>query len=117
MTLTGFLLLVVHIAFLTFYDYDFYASSSLHPDYPPVPGWVWIFSFFCLFVGELPLGATHTSLTFHCFEFGWQTLNVLDLSLFFHALLSSFTFALLVDLIACTPTPSNLEKVDPLHLT
>lgn len=42
LTFSGFMLTIVNVLLLSYYDYAFYASSDLHPDVPPVPPWVWI---------------------------------------------------------------------------
>ena len=36
------MLLVVNFAIMIYYDLDFYASSRDHPEFPPVPSWVWL---------------------------------------------------------------------------
>ncbi|XP_039256885.2 ethanolaminephosphotransferase 1-like [Styela clava] len=41
MTFSGFLLLVLQTAVLTFYDPYWYASASEFTEYPPIPAWVW----------------------------------------------------------------------------
>uniref|UniRef100_A0A0B7B1W3 Selenoprotein I n=1 Tax=Arion vulgaris TaxID=1028688 RepID=A0A0B7B1W3_9EUPU len=42
LTLSGFLLLLVNFAVMTYYDPHFYAASRDHPEYPPIPNWVWL---------------------------------------------------------------------------
>ena len=42
LTFSGFMLLVVNFAIMIYYDLDFYASSRDHPEFPPVPSWVWL---------------------------------------------------------------------------
>ncbi|GAB6029946.1 hypothetical protein CHUAL_005641 [Chamberlinius hualienensis] len=42
LTFTGFLFTIFNFVILSYYDYDFYASNSLHPEYPPIPSWVWM---------------------------------------------------------------------------
>lgn len=52
LTLAGFLFLVLQFVVLTYYDSDFYASSDIHPEYPPIPNWVWLFSSACIFLAH-----------------------------------------------------------------
>lgn len=42
LTLSGFLLMVVNFVTMIYYDLDFYASSRDHPEFPPIPNWVWL---------------------------------------------------------------------------
>ncbi|PVD23149.1 hypothetical protein C0Q70_16412 [Pomacea canaliculata] len=42
LTFSGFVLLIVNFAVLTFYDPHFYASSRDHLESPPIPNWVWL---------------------------------------------------------------------------
>jgi len=42
LTVTGFLLIVVNAGLLTYYDYDFSASSDSIPYTSPIPSWVWL---------------------------------------------------------------------------
>ncbi|CAG5136873.1 unnamed protein product [Candidula unifasciata] len=42
LTFTGFLLLLLTFAVMTYYDPHFYASSRDHPEYAPIPNWVWL---------------------------------------------------------------------------
>ena len=42
LTFSGFMLLVINFAIMIYYDLDFYASSRDHPEFPPVPSWVWL---------------------------------------------------------------------------
>jgi len=51
-TLAGFMFLVLQFVVFTYYDADFYASSDNHPDYPPIPNWVWLFSGLCIFLAH-----------------------------------------------------------------
>ena len=49
LTLSGFLLLVLQYCFFTYYDQYFYASDDTHPEYPPIPTWVWLVAANCMF--------------------------------------------------------------------
>ena len=42
LTFSGFLLLVMNFVAMIYYDLDFYASSRDHPEFPPVPNWMWL---------------------------------------------------------------------------
>ncbi|KAH7973986.1 hypothetical protein HPB49_008269 [Dermacentor silvarum] len=42
LTLSGFVLTLVNVGLLSYYDFAFFASSDLHPEAPPVPPWVWL---------------------------------------------------------------------------
>ncbi|GFO18909.1 ethanolaminephosphotransferase 1-like [Plakobranchus ocellatus] len=42
LTFSGFLLLLLSFAVMTYYDPHFYASCRDHPDHPPIPNWVWL---------------------------------------------------------------------------
>ncbi|KAH8032583.1 hypothetical protein HPB51_026036 [Rhipicephalus microplus] len=42
LTMSGFVLTLVNVGLLSYYDFAFYASSDLHPEAPPVPPWVWL---------------------------------------------------------------------------
>lgn len=42
LTMSGFVLTLVNVGLLSYYDWVFYASSDLHPEAPPVPPWVWL---------------------------------------------------------------------------
>lgn len=48
-TLAGYLLLVLQFVVLTYYDMHFYASDDSHPEVPPCPNWIWLFSAMCMF--------------------------------------------------------------------
>ncbi|XP_071964770.1 ethanolaminephosphotransferase 1-like [Antedon mediterranea] len=52
MTFCGFLLLVFNFLLLSYFDWDFYGSSRLHPAYPIVPTYVWITCGVCQFVAH-----------------------------------------------------------------
>ncbi|XP_078595840.1 ethanolaminephosphotransferase 1-like isoform X1 [Branchiostoma floridae x Branchiostoma japonicum] len=52
MTFVGFLLLIFNFALLTWYDPQFRASSSQHPDDPLVPNWVWLVCGFAHFLSH-----------------------------------------------------------------
>ncbi|XP_023721455.1 ethanolaminephosphotransferase 1 isoform X2 [Cryptotermes secundus] len=41
LTFAGFLFTVLNFLLLSYYDYNFYASSDEHPEFPAVPQWVW----------------------------------------------------------------------------
>ena len=49
LTLSGFLLLVLQFSLFTYYDPYFYASDDTHPEYPPVPSWLWVLAANCMF--------------------------------------------------------------------
>ncbi|KAJ8306027.1 hypothetical protein KUTeg_016572 [Tegillarca granosa] len=42
LTLIGFMQLIMNVCLMTYYDPHFYAASRDHPEYPPVPNWVWL---------------------------------------------------------------------------
>ncbi|XP_072045309.1 LOW QUALITY PROTEIN: ethanolaminephosphotransferase 1-like [Amphiura filiformis] len=44
LTFTGFVMLIVNYILLSYLDWSFCASSREHPDYPPIPWWVWFLS-------------------------------------------------------------------------
>ncbi|ELU13280.1 hypothetical protein CAPTEDRAFT_184397 [Capitella teleta] len=48
-TLSGFMLLVIQYSLFTYYDPYFYASDTSHPEYPPVPSWLWLVAAGCMF--------------------------------------------------------------------
>jgi len=50
LTFVGFLFTVLNFLMLSYYDYDFYASSDEHPEVPAVPQWVWGVAAFNLFL-------------------------------------------------------------------
>ncbi|XP_033124298.1 ethanolaminephosphotransferase 1-like [Anneissia japonica] len=52
MTFCGCLLLVLNFLLLSYYDWDYYASSRLHPAYPPVPNIIWLTCGVCQFVAH-----------------------------------------------------------------
>lgn len=43
LTFSGFLLTVLNFVLLSYYDYYFYSPNPLHPEYKPIPKWVWMF--------------------------------------------------------------------------
>lgn len=49
LTFGGFMLLVLQFFILTYYDANFYASDDKHPEYPPIPRWVWMVAALCMF--------------------------------------------------------------------
>lgn len=57
LTFSGFLFTVVNFLMFASYDYYFYASSDDHPEYPPIPRWVFALAAFNIFMaytlGEL----------------------------------------------------------------
>ena len=52
-TLTGFLFIVVNFIHLTYHDNYFYASDNTHPEYTPVPAWVWLVTAIFIFVAHV----------------------------------------------------------------
>ncbi|XP_052776348.1 ethanolaminephosphotransferase 1-like isoform X2 [Mya arenaria] len=52
LTLTGFLLLVFNFLVMIYYDLDFYGASLDHPEFPPVPNWVWLLCAFNNFMSH-----------------------------------------------------------------
>uniref|UniRef100_A0A1B6CBA2 Ethanolaminephosphotransferase 1 n=1 Tax=Clastoptera arizonana TaxID=38151 RepID=A0A1B6CBA2_9HEMI len=50
LTFVGFLFTAGTCLLLSIYDYQFYASSSDHPEYPPIPQWVFLVSGVSVFV-------------------------------------------------------------------
>lgn len=50
LTFVGFLFTVLNFLLLSYYDYDFYASSDEHPEVPAVPHWVWGVAAFNIFL-------------------------------------------------------------------
>ncbi|XP_012944001.1 ethanolaminephosphotransferase 1 [Aplysia californica] len=42
LTFTGFMMLLVNFAVMTYYDPHFFAASRDYPEYAPVPNWVWL---------------------------------------------------------------------------
>ncbi|CAD5122824.1 DgyrCDS11228 [Dimorphilus gyrociliatus] len=52
LTFLGFMFLILHFVIVSIYDWDFYAASDTHPEYPPIPRWVWIVSSICIFVAH-----------------------------------------------------------------
>ncbi|KAI0219463.1 Ethanolaminephosphotransferase 1 [Lamellibrachia satsuma] len=52
-TLTGFLFIVVNFIHLTYHDNYFYASDNTHPEYTPVPAWVWLVTAIFVFVAHV----------------------------------------------------------------
>lgn len=42
LTFSGFLLLLLSFAVMTFYDPHFYAASRDYPEHSPIPNWVWL---------------------------------------------------------------------------
>lgn len=49
LTFAGFLLLVLQFFIFTLYDNYFYASDDTHPEYSPLPNWIWLFAACCMF--------------------------------------------------------------------
>ena len=52
LTLSGFLMLVFNFVLMTYYDPHFYASSRDHPEFPPIPNWVWLVAAICNFLSH-----------------------------------------------------------------
>ncbi|XP_046679620.1 ethanolaminephosphotransferase 1-like [Homalodisca vitripennis] len=50
LTFVGFLFTAGACLLLSIYDYEFYASSSDHPEYPPIPPWVYLVTSISIFV-------------------------------------------------------------------
>lgn len=42
LTVTGFFLIVINAGLLSYYDYDFSASSDTIKSTQPIPNWVWL---------------------------------------------------------------------------
>lgn len=42
LTLAGFACTITNALLLTYYDYDYYASSDTHPQYIPIPSFIWL---------------------------------------------------------------------------
>ena len=61
LTLTGFLMLVVNFAIMTYYDPHFYASSRDHLECSPIPNWVWLVGAICNFLSHT-LGKAQTGI-------------------------------------------------------
>jgi ethanolaminephosphotransferase len=49
MTFAGFLLTALNFLLLSYYDWDFYASTD-DDQYPDIPSWCWIFASINIFV-------------------------------------------------------------------
>ncbi|KAG9510460.1 ATP-binding cassette sub-family B member 7, mitochondrial, partial [Fragariocoptes setiger] len=52
LTIAGFAFTLFNVALLSYYDYYFYASSDTHPEYAPVPNWVWLMCAINLFMAH-----------------------------------------------------------------
>jgi hypothetical protein len=56
---------------LSYYDYDFYASSDEHPEVPAVPQWVWAVAACSIFLaytlGKSTLESFLNACTGYCF--------------------------------------------------
>lgn len=49
MTFAGFLLTALNFVMLSYYDWDFYASTD-DPNYKPIPNWFWLFASINIFL-------------------------------------------------------------------
>ena len=49
LTFGGLLCLVLEFVLFTYYDNHFYASDRSHPEYPPIPSWMWLVAGNCMF--------------------------------------------------------------------
>jgi hypothetical protein len=49
MTFVGFLLTALNVILLSYYDWDFYASTD-DENYPQIPNWIWLFAAINLFL-------------------------------------------------------------------
>jgi ethanolaminephosphotransferase len=65
MTFAGFLLTALNFLLLSYYDWDFYASTD-DDQYPAIPSWCWIFASINIFVAYT-LGETLISLCYRFF--------------------------------------------------
>ena len=52
LTVTGFLFIVFNAGLLTYYDYDFSASSDTINSTQPIPNWVWLVCAVCHFLSH-----------------------------------------------------------------
>lgn len=50
MTFVGFLFTALNFVLLSWFDWNFYASSLEHEEYAPVPNWVWGMAAFNIFL-------------------------------------------------------------------
>lgn len=66
MTFAGFLLTALNFLLLSYYDWDFYASTD-DDRYPGIPSWFWIFASINIFVAYT-LGETTTLISL-CYRF------------------------------------------------
>lgn len=51
-TFAGFLFTVLNFVLFSIYDYDYYGSSDDHPEYPPIPKWVFGMAAFNIFMAH-----------------------------------------------------------------
>jgi ethanolaminephosphotransferase len=49
MTFVGFLLTALNFVLLSYYDWNFFASTD-DPNYPKIPDWVWLFAAINIFL-------------------------------------------------------------------
>lgn len=50
LTFTGFLFTLASFILLSYFDPEFYASSRDHPEWPPIPNWVFLVAAFNIFL-------------------------------------------------------------------
>ena len=61
LTLGGFLLLVLQVGIMSYYDMNFFAAADNYPDYPQIPRWAWLVSALCIFAAHT-LGKLHINV-------------------------------------------------------
>ena len=79
--------MVLNFVTMIYYDLDFYASSRDHPEFPPIPNWVWLMCAINNFLSHT-LGKS----------FNFSSMNTSQLVIY-----SAFTFSVLNKIIKSSP--------------